>query len=326
MNLRLLPICCLTVFTIGCGRSPTTPLDIVEPGEFEITLSTDFEGGEGTPADAHDAITLANLGNWEASGLPLGETFAMGFYYEGGAPTDRYARLIVDPTDADNTVLHYWMQNATIDAGYQGHTKGRIQTSFNPGDVGVGLTELYMKRRMYVHPDVALLSSYPADGDLWWIGMTVEELWLGAQWEGHPNPARISLHLGVSPDTGALTMSAACDTTTDFEKFWTAENESFAVPTGEWMTVETAYRMGDAGTGRFKVVVDAPSTGQVTIIDVHDVTYNPHSDEPVPLTHYNPLKMYSSDNTLHHIRDQGGVSQFYWDDFDLAETWPPDWE
>jgi len=43
------------------------------------------------------------------------------------------------------------------------------------------------------------------------------------------------------------------------------------------------------------------------------------------VTHWNPQKLYSSDNVLHHIRDNGGVAQIYWDDFAFGGAWPPAW-
>ena len=36
------------------------------------------------------------------------------------------------------------------------------------------------------------------------------------------------------------------------------------------------------------------------------------------LTNWQPQKVYGSDNMLHWIRDQGGVAQLYFDDFEIT--------
>jgi hypothetical protein len=73
-------------------------------------------------------MTFANTSNH-----PDAVPWAMSVFYETpGDVDDRYARIIDDPTATDNKVLHLWLKNAVIDAGFAGHTKGRVQTGF-PG-------------------------------------------------------------------------------------------------------------------------------------------------------------------------------------------------
>ncbi|HHN78563.1 MAG TPA: hypothetical protein ENK11_07815 [Phycisphaerales bacterium] len=254
--------------------------------------------------------------------------WAMSIYYETpGDAGDRYARVADDPTGLENRVLHYWLKNAVIDAGYAGHTKGRIQSGF-PGHL-VDAYEVYARQRMFLHDDMNLLLDYPPDADRWWIGVVIQEFWMGAAWEGHPNPSSISLSL--APYHDALRLVLHHRTMPDLGTVWIEQNLAYAVPIGTWFTVEIGYKMGDADTGRLVVIITPESSGVPTIVfDVTDWTYNPAADlpggtGPVAMTHWNPQKLYSSDNVLHYIRDRGGVSQVYYDDFEFAGEWPPSW-
>ncbi len=290
---------------------------------FESLFKTGYEPNEttATPADAHTWLAFDNT-----STVPPSSPFALSIFYETpGDATDRYARIIDDPTSVGNKVLHYWLKNAVIDAGFESHFKGRIQTGF-PAPL-VDATVIYASQRLFIHNDMNLLLNYPVNGDPWWLGITIQELWFGAKWLGHPNPARISL--SMYPDGNAMRLALTCDTTVDFTQFWQAINPTYALPVGEWITVEIGYKMGNAATGRMVVVITEELTGQrVVVFDVTNWTYNPSADDvggtgPVPLTHWNPQKMYSSDNVLNFIRDSGGVAQMYWDDFEFSPAWPP---
>lgn len=133
-------------------------------------------------------------------------------------------------------------------------------------------------------------------------------------------------------DGGQMRLFLRCAKMPSMDAIWEAANTEFALPVGEWVTVEIGYRMGDAETGRMIVAVTPESTGQREVVfDVTDQTYNPDADlpggtGPVPLTHWNPQKLYTSDNVIHHIRDAGGVAQIYWDDFGFSGEWPPSWQ
>lgn len=287
---------------------------------------TGYEPGE-TTASPPGAITWMTFDN--ISTHPQALPWAMSVYYETpGTASDRNAQIVDDPTGAPNKVLRHWLKNAVIDAGFQSHTKGRIQTGF-PGEL-VDATEVYATQRMFVHEDISLLVDYPPSGNPWWIGMIIEEWWMGAAWQGHPNPSRINM--SIVPYNGQLRLGLLCKSGVDSRVFWQQYNLAYALPVGEWLTVETGYRMGDAATGRMVVVITREATGErTTVFDITDWTYDPLADEPggtgpVPLTHWNPQKLYSSDNVIHFIRDQGGVAQIYWDDFGFSGQWPKQWQ
>jgi hypothetical protein len=314
--------------TDSAPSGDTVAGDGVEPAPYAPVFKTSYEPSEafGRPADAHEWIRLENLAEGPgALERPAGHSL----FYEAGTVSDRYARVVDDPTAPGNSVLHYWLRNAVIPTNYLDHTKGRIQSGVQL-EPQAPVTELYSKQRIYLHPDLGLLLEYPPSGDRWWLGISIHDLWIGASWLGHPNHAILSLWLAPDFAAGVYRLTVVCSTVTTFETFWQRTAAAYAVPLGEWLTVEVGYRMGNAETGRFVVKLQVDGASEPTLIDVTDWTYSPHADEPggtgpVPVTHWNPQKLYASDNVLHFIRDRGGVAQILWDDFEYAWRWPPAW-
>jgi len=300
-------------------RKPSIPDDAPQ-------FATGYETSECSASPANEISWMA-FNN--TSPLPDASPWAMSVYYENvGDTSDRYARVIDDPTTTEpNKVLHYWLKNATIDTGYQQHTKGRIQSGF-PDEL-VDAVEVYATQRVFIPEDMGLLVEYPPDADPWWIGVIIETLWSGAAWQGHPNASRITLN--IYPQGGQLHLELICRSSSDSRVFWDQFNPDYTLPLGEWLTIETGYKMGDATTGRMVVVITEESTGQRHVIfDVTNWTYDPIADDPdgtgpVPLTHWNPQKLYTSDNVVDFIRDSGGVLQVYFDDFAFSDHWPTDW-
>lgn len=291
----------------------------------ELTFKTGYEPGEATATPPNE-ITWMVFNN--TSLLPRSVAWPMSVFYEApGTVLDRCATIADDPNGSPNKALHFWLKNAVIDAGYQNHTKGRVQTGFS-GPL-VNAIEVYSKQRMYIHADLNHLHSYPPLADPWWLGIIVQELWIGASWLGDPNPSRIILtSFSYGGKMRLELQSKSAETST---VFWSVPNLSYELPVGEWLTMELGYRMGNATTGRMVLIITRESTGQrQTVFDVTDWTYDPAADlpggpGPRPLTHWNPQKLYASDNVIHHIRSQGGVLQAYWDDFGFSGAWPNLW-
>ena len=308
------------------GQGQGTPAGSVSPQVLVPDFKTGYEPGEasGTPAGEITWLVYQNT-----STTPPSYPWSMSVYYETpGVSSDRYADIIPDPTGVPgNNVLHYWLKNAVIDAGYQSHTKGRIQTGFSV-ELDVKL-ELYGRQRMYIHPDMNLLHSYPSTGDSWWLAPILQEFWSNRAWLGEPNPSRINLSLYSFG--GQMHLDMICKSSVDSRVFWQDSNPGYVLPVGEWLTIETGYRMGDATTGRMVVVVTRESTGEREVVfDITDWTYDPEALDPggpgpIPVNAWNPQKLYASDNVIHHIRDNGGVAQVYWDDFEFSGAWPASW-
>ena len=274
----------------GSGRFSS---DGASGGDSQVVYSPRFRTGyepdeaAGTPTDEITSLTFRNLGTGRS---PVN----YGIQYLGGSVADRHATLVPDPTRPGNHVLRFWMRNAAVPTKYKSHTLGRIQTKLGfPSPV----EQLYSKQRVYLHPDIAHFLSYPPDGDKWWLSIVHHELWAGSEWQGHPNSARLSVNLWADFDRGKLFFIAFCDTTSTFENFWTEVNRDYALPIGEWFTLEIAYRMGNDSNGRFVLRAQADSASSpTTVFDVTNWTYSPYADKPggtgpVGLTHWNPQIM-----------------------------------
>jgi len=303
-------------------NQPTTKQHAPQP--FLPQFSTGFEPSEYHPNNPNE-ITWMLFDN--TSPIPGATPWNMSIFYENvGDINDRHAQLAPDPTDPTNTVLHFWLKNALVETGFNNHTKGRIQSGF-PGHLN-NATEIYSKQRMFIHEDLNLLHSYPPNADQWWLGIIIQELWLGAAWEGHPNPSAIGLTIFSYQNNFYLNILNRA--MPELDAIWEYTNVMTPIPVGEWFDIEIAYKMGDENTGRFVIAITPDSTNIRTVLfNITNITYDPDADlpdatGPVPATHWNPQKIYASDNTIHHIRDNGGTAQFYFDDFEFSGQWPTD--
>ena len=54
--------------------------------------------------------------------------------------------------------------------------------------------------------------------------------------------------------------------------------------------------------------------GRILLFDVTDWTCNPAASGPDGLTDFNPLKLYTSEETVDYVRSQGGELHVLWDD------------
>ena len=244
---------------------------------------------------------------------PSGEQGALAIQYEGGTSMDRFAQVAADPTKPGNNVLQYWLKEALIPGQTPGSLKGRIQ--MNLANLNAAL--VYQRYRMYLPADLDLYRAYPKSNT--WF--TINELWAGAPWKGDAWPFRISLNIVKQTGVGSplwFAASASVDVDGVWRSVWTGVNETFEVPIGEWFDMEMGYKQGDANTGRFYLAVKRESDAVKTVVlNVTNWTYHPLAPQPVPLTHWQPLKLYLSSDIVDYVRNNGGVTQVYWDDLEI---------
>ncbi len=309
---------------------------------FEPAFDTGFEadealGCEGDPRAptcgetslAHDALLFfpkQPSTDWRTWDLAHPES-GVSILYEVDAPASaRSARLVDDPTRPGNRVLHLQITDATIPAGYQGHLKGRVQTQtgFEPP-----ITELYFRQRIYLHPDLGKLLTYPASGDPWWLGIVIQEMRAGSPSKGDPHSFLMDVQLLPDVEGQAFRLAIQGKKAAGagaWESVWLVGDDETEVPLGAWLTLETAYRQGACCDGRFAVALWDDAGRPLVSLDVEGFTYSPDASSPVALDTWNgPQKLYASDNVLHHIRDQGGSAQLYFDDFAIGPGWPDSW-
>ena len=253
--------------------------------------------------------------------LSSGQEVNIPIQYEGGVLADRYARIISDPTNEGNKILHYWLKNARIPGAREGYYKGRVQLQLSD----IEYSSIFATYRMYLHPDLNLYRSFPKENK-WFV---VSEFFSGSL----DPPYRFLIGLDIVKEKGSgkpLYFLVSGDKkiggaprNEKWESVWGDVNTNFEVPVGEWIDMKIGYKEGSNSSGRFylaaKRVSDATFT---TIFDIHNWTYHPSAPSPIPLAQWQPLKLYTSGEIIDYIRENGGVAQMYWDDLKISEMWP----
>ncbi len=298
-------------------RLPINPLSV----SGDVYIDFDFEDATITqPGQSKRQQKLDML----QTRLPSGQPVDVGIFYESGKPSDRFARIITDPENSANHVLQYCIVNPSVEGEREGKYKGRIQMALSD----MNFTEAFERFRMYLHPDLKLYRSYP--DRIGWF--TINELWAGPKWKGHPNSFRISLRIVKEEGVGKPLILFASGTAWEeggwgkrgkWKEVWSSFNKEFELSFGEWLDMEVGYKQGDQDTGRFYVGAKRKSDRSMkTVSDVHDWTYNSNAKHPVPLTNGNPLKSYISGELIDYIRNNGKTVQLYYDDLEILKKWP----
>ena len=286
------------------------PSGLIERIDFEHEKIKPMKGKRGS----YDKMVFKNK---------AGKTASVGIMYEGGTSSDRYAKIIPDPTtDSNNHVLKYWLKHARVPDQKKGKFKGRIQMNL----ANVNKTSIFERFRLYLHPDLKYYREYPKLNT--WF--TINEMWMGARWKKHPYPFRMGLKIakpkGVNQPLyfviGASVSNGGKLRKGKWKDVWHEVGTNFEVPVGEWLDMEIGYRQGDNKTGRYYLAVKREKdTKYTTIFDVTNWTYHPDSPKPVPLTDWQPLKIYTSSRIVDFIRKKGGAVQMYWDDLEIYDDW-----
>ncbi len=318
--------CILTAVFLLAALSCKKKMPDPDVAREELIFHSGFEpNSAGIPDSAHQDITgvdqSVNAPNdWS---LHLDANKYIGTFsiqYQGGTDSDRYARIIPDPVDSSNHVLKYWLKYPRVPDKNTGYFKGRIQANLYDN---IDLYEVYIKVRVKLHPDFTIVENAPAP--VTWL--TVQEFWNNKNWGTYKNAFRISINLQKPEnDPGHPLHFDVHAQTYDNKKFqtvWEEYNGSFDIPLDEWMTWETYFKEGDAKNGRFYFAVTRANGLKTVIFDVHNVTHHPKDRYPDGLSHFNPMKLYTSGALVDYVREQGGVLQIYWDDFELWRNHKP---
>ena len=288
-----------------------------ENGNQELIFQSGYENCTGSPADAHTDITGADLSFSENNdwNIDLNGNSNIGnffIYYEGGASSQRYAKIIQEPGNPSNSILHYWLNQAYIPYGNSGSLKGRIQATIQ----GNNFCEVYFKQRLQVHTDLeALQNATEAFG---WL--TIQEFWNNLPDEAYP--FRISVNI-VKPTATVnglyLRVTGQTKITGDdaWQDVWTTTDNTFMIPLGQWFTIETYFKEGDSNTGRFQLIVTDQTGNTFNVATVTNYTYHPDDPNPDGLGTFNPMKLYCPDRLIAPMNSIGKTIQLYWDDFEF---------
>lgn len=61
---------------------------------------------------------------------------------------------------------------------------------------------------------------------------------------------------------------------------------------------------------------------ETVVHDIRNFTHGPNDNSPDGLSHFNPLKLYTSEWPIDHIRNNGGVMNILWDDLEIWKDVP----
>lgn len=241
--------------------------------------------------------------------------------YQGGDESMRFAKIIPEPGNLKNHVLHFWLDKPNV-----GGKKGRIQGNIYGGK---GLKEFYQSERIFLHEDFNQVRKFP--DKIHWL--TIAEFWNNVTWrQDVPYGFRITLGIGKptasESDLYFILDAQDCELFEDgkqkYTTLWAVSNEDVKVPIGKWFTLEYYYKEGDANNGRFYMTIQPEGEKKVVIFDVNRVTHNSKDPDPDGVSDFNPIKLYTSKKLIDYMLDNNKTLQIYWDDFKLWKNKQPE--
>lgn len=238
--------------------------------------------------------------------------------FEAGSDVERGAEVVDVPGERGNHALRFWLAKPNVLGTGGRPAKGRVQMDVYGNE---GIRELAMSVRMYLHPDFNIVRSFP--GTIDWL--TISEWWNNASWTGEKFPFRITVNLvKEAPGPNGVMLFQVHAQTLDTGRnrweypVWSQINRTFAVPVGRWVTLDYGFVEGNADSGRFFLAATVNGGRRTVIFDIKGYTHHPEDLQPEGLSHFNPVKLYTSSRLIEFVRESGGSMEIMWDDFELA--------
>jgi len=257
--------------------------------------------------------TFKNWNNWK---LHLERNPKIGYFniqYQGGNANQRLAEIVPDPYDPNNNSLKFWIKEPNVDQDV-----GRVQANIYNNKC---IKKLDYSVRLLLPSEFNNVKKAPFR--IKWL--TLMEFWNNANWEAEPNQFRITVNLQKSSkSTDSLRIgirSQIRDHKLNKWKdphVWDYMNSTFAVPVGKWMNIEVHFVEGDDTSGRFILSITPEGGSKSVIHDITNFTHHPNDPNPDGLSHFNPMKLYTSKEVIEQVTSTGSLLNVYWDDFRLA--------
>ncbi|MEX1241420.1 MAG: hypothetical protein WEB30_16990 [Cyclobacteriaceae bacterium] len=241
--------------------------------------------------------------------------------YQGGDSTMRYARIIAEPRNPENHVLHFWLDQPNVD-----NKKGRIQGNLYGNN---GLKEIFQSVRMFLPDDFYAVRTYPRE--IHWL--TIAEFWNNITWsQAVPYGFRITLGIGkLTPQQSDLYFildAQDCELFADgkqkYTTIWAETNKNVKVPIGKWFTMDYYYKEGNDQDGRFYLSITTEGEKKQVVFDLKKITHHTQDPHPDGLGHFNPIKLYTSKELIAHMKRNDKTLQIYWDDLRLWKNKKPE--
>ncbi|UKN02336.1 hypothetical protein K6119_02225 [Paracrocinitomix mangrovi] len=233
--------------------------------------------------------------------------------YEDGDDSQRKASIVDDPDNPGNEVLKFQLMQAHIKEG--SNYKGRVQLSVHNNNC---IKELYQTVKLKLHPDMAYIKDMPEK--FYWF--TLFEFWNNGAWTKEKFPFRISVNLFKEEGAGnEINFRAKADyrncKTCGWKEVWGETATSFPLVFGEWMEIEIYLKEGDENNGRFYLAVTAAGGSKMVLFDVNNTTQHPKENCADGFTHFEAMKVYTSEDNINYMNDAGKELSLFWDDWSL---------
>ncbi len=302
--------------------------DVQSPVKAELIFQSGFEpdskvipnGSESDIAGKDLSVEAPNDWVEDFDNHPEVGTFSL--QYQGGTESQRYAKIIEEPGNPQNHVLHFWLNEPNVEG-----KKGRIQANIYGGKKG--LTEFYQSERMFLTEDFNTVRAFP--DEIHWL--TIAEFWNNITWSQNvPHGFRITLGIGkpvaIESDLYFILDGQDCqlfpDDSQKYTTLWSETNQKVKVPIGKWFTLEYYYKEGNAENGKFYMTIKPDGEAKEIIFDLTRVTHNSKDPNPDGVTDFNPMKLYTSKQLIDFMNSKGKTLQIYWDDFKLWKNKRPE--
>jgi hypothetical protein len=240
--------------------------------------------------------------------------------YQGGDSTMRYARIIAEPGNPTNHVLHFWLDAPNVEG-----KKGRIQANLYGNN---GIKEFYQSVRVFLPYDFNTAKKFPKK--ISWL--TIAEFWNNITWsQSVPYRFRITLGIGKAVESESdlcfIIDAQDCELFKDggqrYTTIWEEINPAVKVPVGKWFTLDLYYLEGNNETGKFYLAMTPDGEKKQVVFDLKKITHNTQDPYPDGVGDFNPIKLYTSGELIRYMKSQGKTLQIYWDDYKLWKDKKP---
>lgn len=306
---------CLTMGFSACAQENPSAIDngtLIFQSGFEPGSKVISKGSDSDIIGIDQSFKTSN--DWVNDLDNHAEIGNFNLQYQGGDSTMRFAKIIPEPGDPSNHVLHFWLDQPNV-----GGSKGRIQANLYGNK---GMKEFFQSERVFLHDDFNTVRTFP-DKISW---LTIAEFWNNVTWNQNvPYGFRITLGIGKpvasESDLYFILDGQDCELFADnsqkYTTLWKETNEKVKVPIRKWFTLEYYYKEGDANNGKFYMTIQPDGGKKEVIYDLTKITHNSKDPHPDGVTDFNPIKMYTSKKLIDYMGSQGKTLQIYWDDFKL---------
>jgi hypothetical protein len=232
--------------------------------------------------------------------------------YEDGDYSQRIANIEPDSEDTTNNVLRFTIVEPHIKEG--DHMKGRVNTIMSGNKC---FKEIFQTISLKLHDDLACLETWDETFD--WL--TLFEFWNNSALHNESKRFRVSVGLvkseAVSGGKLYFHVSATEWKTTHWNCVWKETNENIPVVFGEWQQIELYLKEGNADEGRFYMALISETNERQIVFDITGFTHHPKEKYPDGFTDFNPQKLYTGEDLINYMNENGKTLSVFWDNWAL---------